>query len=62
MEPGESVIFSAGTSSAVPSRLNKQYNDEISGRTSRLDFYNTLKNAGNQFYNYRNKGHYIMAG
>lgn len=62
LNPGESVIFSAGISDADTKKLNKQYNDEISGRTSRLDFFNTLKNAGSQFYNYRDKGHYIMAG
>lgn len=62
MKKGMSVIFSAGISPADPSKLKKQYTDELRGRTSRLDFFNTLKNAGMQFYNRRNNGHYIMAG
>lgn len=62
LKPKESIIFSAGTSPVETKILEREYNEEISGRTSRLDFFNTLKNAGSQFYNFRNKGHYIMAG
>jgi len=62
MKKGESVIFSAGVEEGKPSQFKAMYQEEISKRTSRLDFYNCLKNAGLQFYNKIDNGHYIMAG
>ncbi len=62
MDAYDEVIFSASTTEANPDNFADQYKKEIAGRTSRLDFFNTLKNAGNQFCQLRDKGDYIMAG
>lgn len=62
IKKGESVIFSAGITEGKPTQLNKLYNEEIARRTSRLDFYNCLKNAGKQCRNLDDKDCYIMAG
>lgn len=62
LEEDDELIFSAGTSEANPQHFNDQYKAELAGRTSRLDFFNTLKNAGNQFWQTRAKGDYIIAG
>lgn len=62
MKKGESIIFSAGVNEAKPTLFATMYSDELEKRTSRLDFYHCLKNAGNQFHNKINDGHYIMAG
>ncbi len=62
MKKGESIIFSAGTTESKSTKLKSMYEDEITKRTSRLDFYHCLKNAGQQFYNKIDCGHYLMAG
>ncbi|MDR1679933.1 MAG: amylo-alpha-1,6-glucosidase [Prevotellaceae bacterium] len=62
MKQGESVIFSAGINETKTSKFKSMYADEIAKRTQRLDFFNCLKNAGQQFYNKIDNGHYIMAG
>lgn len=62
IKKGESVYFSAGVSDVDPTNLKDIYAQEVAKRTSRLDFFNCLKNAGLQFYNNINDGHYIMAG
>lgn len=62
LKKGESVIFSAGVSPCDAKKLFKMYDDEISQRTSRLDFFNCLKNAGQQFHNNIEGCNYVMAG
>lgn len=62
VKQGEEFIFSAGITEGKPNQFKKMYDLEISGRTSRLDFYNCLKNAGNQFYNLVDGDNYLMAG
>jgi glycogen debranching enzyme len=51
IKKGESVFFSAGVSVADTTKFKKLYSEELAKRTSRLDFFNCLKNAGQQFYN-----------
>ncbi|MDA3846153.1 MAG: glycogen debranching enzyme N-terminal domain-containing protein, partial [Vallitaleaceae bacterium] len=62
MKKGESIFFSAGVVEADPKKFKKLYREELAKRTSRLDFHNCLKNAGQQFYNKIGEGHYLMAG
>ncbi|MBN1463082.1 MAG: glycogen debranching enzyme N-terminal domain-containing protein [Paludibacteraceae bacterium] len=62
IKKGESVFFSAGVSVADTTKFKKLYSEELAKRTSRLDFFNCLKNAGQQFYNKIGDGHYLMAG
>lgn len=62
MKKGESIIFSAGIGESKSAQFKKMYDGEISKRTSRVDFFNCLKNAGQQFYNRIAGGNYIMAG
>ncbi len=62
IKKGESVFFSAGVSEANTAHFKKMYTEELAKRTSRLDFFNCLKNAGQQFYNKIGDGHYLMAG
>ncbi len=50
IRPGESVIFSAGTSEVAPEKLEEMYESEIGSRTCRTSFFNCLKNAAKQFY------------
>ena len=50
IRPGESVIFSAGTSEVPPGKIEKMYEAEIGSRTCRTSFFNCLKNAAKQFY------------
>lgn len=62
LKKGESVIFSAGISPCDATKLFEMYDNEISQRTSRLDFFNSLKNAGQQFHNSYEGCDLIMAG
>ncbi len=62
IKKGESLIFSAGTSEGNPKLFPQMYEKELSKRTSRTDFFHSLKNAGQQFYNTIGDCHYIMAG
>jgi predicted glycogen debranching enzyme len=59
---GESVIFSAGTSSIDTDGLASLYMIELEKRTARSSFYNSLKNAAQQFYLKRNGDYYLLAG
>lgn len=56
IRPGESVIFSAGTSAVDPSELEAMYEAEMKSRTCRTSFFNCLKNAAKQFYLRDNDG------
>jgi len=59
---GESIIFSAGTSPADTKELKTLYEAEIEKRTVRNSFFNSLKNAAQQFYLKRNGDYYLLAG
>ena len=50
IKKGESIIFSAGTSQTAITKLKDLYEEEVGNRTPRSNFYNTLKNAAQQFY------------
>ncbi|MDR1982162.1 MAG: amylo-alpha-1,6-glucosidase [Tannerellaceae bacterium] len=60
---GESILFSAGDTEAVPSRLKALYENEVHTRTPRTSFFNCLKNSAQQFY-FRPKEQdaYLLAG
>lgn len=63
IKKGESVFFSAGTSSISPRKINSLFENERSLRTPRTSFTNCLKNAAYQFYNKHDDGQrYIIAG
>lgn len=62
MEPGESLIFSAGVTEVNPSDLACMYEHEKGIRTPRTSFYNCLKNSAKQFYMRRGDGFYIISG
>jgi predicted glycogen debranching enzyme len=59
---GEVLLFSAGTTPVDPVKLPLLYEEELVKRTSRSDFYHTLKNAAQQFYLKRNGDNYLLAG
>lgn len=59
---GESLLFSAGTSEVNPRLLKALFEDEIQKRTTRSDFFHTLKNAAQQFYLKSNEDYYLIAG
>lgn len=62
IEKGESIIFSASTTSENPADFEKTYEGELLTRTSRTSFYNSLKNSATQFYLKKPSGLYLMAG
>jgi predicted glycogen debranching enzyme len=49
LEPGESVIFAAGTEVSVPVSLKQRFTREQKKRISRYTFLSSLKHAGEQF-------------
>jgi predicted glycogen debranching enzyme len=59
---GETLLFSAGTTPVEPRRLASLFEEELTKRTTRSDFYHTLKNAAQQFYLKRNGDSYLLAG
>lgn len=50
IKKGESIIFSAGVSQVVTTRLKSLYENEVHTRTPRTSFFNCLKNSAQQFY------------
>ena len=62
IKKGESIIFSASTFEADPSKFFETYDAELITRTNRTSFYNCLKNSAKQFYLKKPSGMYIMAG
>lgn len=62
IKTGESIIFSASTFETDPALFEETYEEEIKTRTSRISFYNCLKNSAEQFYLLNKNGEYIMAG
>ena len=63
IKKGETIIFSAGTSQVAMTKLKALYEKEEADRTPRSNFFNTLKNAAQQFY-YRptENDAYLLAG
>lgn len=49
LNPGETVIFAAGTEAAVPVSLKQRFTREQKKRVRRYTFLSSLKNAGEQF-------------
>lgn len=62
IKKGESIIFSAATFQCDPDEFENIYLSEIETRTSRISFYNCLKNSALQFYLKNKSGMYLMAG
>ncbi|MDO5571477.1 MAG: amylo-alpha-1,6-glucosidase [Bacteroidales bacterium] len=62
IEKGEEIIFSAGESAISPKSLNALFKREVRSRTPRTDFYNSLKNSAEQFYNKKGKHLFLLAG
>ncbi len=62
IKKGETVIFSAGTEAISVRRLKRLFDEEKQKRIGRADFFATLKNAAQQFYNHRTDGYYLLAG
>jgi predicted glycogen debranching enzyme len=49
LDPGESIIFAAGTEISVPVSLKQRFTREQKKRISRFTFLSSLKHAGEQF-------------
>ena len=62
IKKGESVVFSAGLSEIVPSRLKGLADFEVNIRTPRDNFYHCLVNSGHQFFMNREGESYVLAG
>ncbi len=62
IKKGESIIFSAGTTEADPTKLKAKFNAEIKKRTPRTDFESNLENAAQQFFIKKDNNLYITAG
>lgn len=59
----ESIIFSAGDTQVITTKLKALYESEVEARTPRTSFFNCLKNSAQQFY-FRPKENdaYLLAG
>ena len=63
IKKGESIVFSASTSSIKTSSLKKLFQDELDLRTPRDNFYHCLVTAAHQFHNRKpNDDRYLLAG
>lgn len=62
LRKGESVVFAASTSKIRPAALKKLFDDEISLRAPRDNFYHTLIASGHQFFVHKADGDYLLAG
>ncbi len=62
LEPGQSVIFSAGTQQTAPDSLGQQFSAELKNLPRPASFENSLQIAANQFIQQRNKETNIVAG
>jgi predicted glycogen debranching enzyme len=61
-EPGESIIFSAGTENAPLSSLKQKFTNELNKQTNRFTFTSSLVNAGKQFIFRKKNETSIIAG
>ena len=60
---GESIVFSASTSEIKTSKLKKLFDEEVSLRPPRDNFFHCLVNAAHQFHNRaKNDDRYLLAG
>lgn len=63
IKKGESVYFCAGEEPVVTTRLKNLYEHEVTSRTPRDSFFNSLKNSAQQFYYRPNETDaYLLAG
>ena len=63
IKKGESIIFAASTSQCKPSQMKKLFEEEISIRVPRDNFYHCLVTAAHQFHNRQpNDDRYLLAG
>ena len=63
IKKGESIVFSASTSEIKTSRLKKLFEEEVSLRPPRDNFFHCLVNAAHQFHNReKNDDRYLLAG
>jgi predicted glycogen debranching enzyme len=62
LRKGESIVFSAGTSEAVPSSLKRNFETEIARRIPRNTFHNCLLNSAQQLFVRKEKKTGIIAG
>lgn len=62
MNPGETVIFSAGTENTKPVSLKQRFTRELNKRIRRYTFLSSLKSAAGQFIARKNNETGIIAG
>ena len=63
IKKGESIIFAASTSAIKSSQLKKLFDNEVSLRVPRDNFYHCLVTAAHQFHNRKpNDDRYLLAG
>ena len=63
IKKGESIVFSASTSEIKTSKLKKLFEEEVSLRPPRDNFFHCLVNAAHQFHNRdKNDDRYLLAG
>ncbi len=62
LKKGESVVFAASTSKIKTSTLKKQFDEEVSVRPPRDNFYHSLYGSAHQFFIHKDSGDYIIAG
>jgi len=62
IKKGESIVFSAGISEVDSSELLNVFAEELEKKVPRSNFYNTMKNAAQQFYNKKGDKFYLLAG
>jgi predicted glycogen debranching enzyme len=63
IKKGESIVFAASTSEIKTSRLKKLFDEEVSLRPPRDNFFHCLVNAAHQFHLHtKNDERYLLAG
>lgn len=63
IKKGETIIFSAGDQLEVVSHMKEQFEEEVNLRTPRSSFFNSLKNASEQFlFKPKDDVYYLLAG
>lgn len=62
IKKGESIVFAASTSRIKPSTLKALFDEEVSLRVPRENFYNSLYGSAHQFFLNKPSGNYIIAG
>lgn len=63
VKKGDEIVFAAGTQDIKPTTLKKLFDEEVSLRSPRDNFYHALINAAHQFHNrVSDTERYILAG